>query len=302
MGNRYRPHSAQYVLNHLDYLVNTHGVNHFHFEDDNLTLDRERFHEILNGIEKRKIRLTWDTPNGVRADTLDRAVLEQCKRTGCVYLILGVESGDQHVLDHIIQKKLSLTTIFEIAACAGEVGIDLRSFFVIGFPGETRTHIANTFEVALRLHKKFRVQPNLMFATPLLGTRLFDICHEKGYLTEPVTPAALAVSTSGRGIIQTEHFDPDQLCDLRDRFSQQNRKIYLANFVKGLFRSPRFVLYILLNALKKTKGIRACCADTVLFYHFLRSSPNTPLKNSSHSGSRGRIFPRRIRAAPSDVA
>ena len=302
MGKTYRAHSARYVLDHLEYLVTTYGVNHFHFEDDNLTLDRERFYQILDGIEKRNIRLTWDTPNGVRADTLDREILEKCKRTGCVYLIMGVESGDQYVLDHIIQKKLSLATIFEVAERAQEVGIDLRSFFIIGFPGETKTHIKTTIEVALRLHKKFRVQPNLMFATPLLGTRLFDICLEKGYLTGPVTPAALAVSTSRRGMIKTEDFDPDELCDLRDRFNRKNRQIHLTNFVKGLFRSPRLLFYIFLNALKNRKLARTYCADTVLFYHFLKSSRHAPLRNRDKPGNRARVTQRRIGVARSDVA
>lgn len=302
MGKTYRAHSARYVLDHLEYLVNTYGVNHFHFEDDNLTLDRERFYQILDGIEKRNIRLTWDTPNGVRADTLDREILEKCKRTGCVYLIMGVESGDQYVLDHIIQKKLSLANIFEVAECAHAVGIDLRSFFVIGFPGETKAQIKTTIEVALRLHRKFRVQPNLMFATPLLGTRLFDICLEKGYLAEPVTPASLAVSTSRRGMIKTDDFDPDELCVLRDRFSAENRQIRVANFVKGLFRSPRLALYVLLNALKNRKLARTYCADTVLFYHFLKSYRQKQLGDPNKPGNRARVLQRQIGVARSDVA
>jgi magnesium-protoporphyrin IX monomethyl ester (oxidative) cyclase len=301
MGKAYRAHSAKYVLDHLEYLVNTHKVNHFHFEDDNLTLDRERFVQILDGIEKRNLRLTWDTPNGVRADTLDREILEKCKRTGCVYLILGIESGDQHVLDHIIQKKLSLSNIFEVAERAQAVGIDLRSFFIIGFPGETKAQINTTLGLALRLHKEFRVQPNLMFATPLLGTRLYDICHGRGYLTGPVTPASLAVSTSRRGMIKTEDFDPDELCDLRDRFSRNSRRIHVVNFIKGLLGTPLLLLYIFRSTLKNPKGARTACADTVLFYHFLKSAGPASQRNKSKPENSTCVVERRWGAARSDV-
>jgi magnesium-protoporphyrin IX monomethyl ester (oxidative) cyclase len=272
MGKTYRAHSARYVLDHLEYLVNAHGVIHVHFEDDNLTLDRDRFKQILDGIEKRDLRITWDTPNGVRADTLDRGMLQQCKRTGCVYLIVGIESGDQQVLDLIIQKQLSIDTILEVAEGAHEVGIDLRSFFIIGFPGETLAQIRTTLEVALRLHREFRIQPNLMFATPLMGTRLFDICRENGYLAGPVTPASLAVATSRRGMIQTPDFNPDELCDLRDRFNRKTRRYHVMHFVEGLLRSPRLLGYLLANAWMHPRRLRRYCSDTVLFHHFLKSS------------------------------
>jgi radical SAM superfamily enzyme YgiQ (UPF0313 family) len=290
MGRRYRAHSARYVLDHLELLVTTYGVNHVHFEDDNLTLDRERFFQILDGIEKRGLQLTWDTPNGVRADTLDREILEKCKRTGCVYLIMGVESGDQDVLNHVIRKQLSIDTIFAVAERAQDVGIDLRSFFIIGFPGETLAQIRTTLEVALRLHRRYRVQPSLMFATPLLGTRLYDICCEEGYLQEPVTPASLATATSRRGIIATPEFSPDDLCALRDRFNRDCRRIHQLNFVKGLLRAPRLLAYILTTAMKTSRRFRSCCADTALFYHFLKSPRPVP------SGSRNRP------AAPSPAA
>jgi radical SAM superfamily enzyme YgiQ (UPF0313 family) len=301
MGRRYRAHSAGYVLDHIEHLVSAYGVNHFHFEDDNLTLDRERFDRILDGIEKRGLALTWDTPNGVRADTLDRPLLEKCRRTGCVYLIMGVESGDQHVLDTIIDKKISLARVREVAELAGAIGIDLRSFFVIGFPGETRDQIQNTLAFALDLHRRFRVQPNLMFATPLVGTRLFDICVEKGYLAGPVSASSLAVSTSRRGIIRTEDFDPQALGLLRERFDKENRRIFRANFLKGLLRAPRLIFHILREALTNTRGWRAACADTVLFHHFLNSPRNRRPSRSPGPVGRARIPGPRRDPLPSDA-
>jgi anaerobic magnesium-protoporphyrin IX monomethyl ester cyclase len=301
MGKRYRAHSARYVLDHLETLVNAYGVNHVHFEDDNLTLDRDRFFQILDGIERRGLRLTWDTPNGVRADTLDREILEKCRRTGCVYLIMGVESGDQEVLDRVVRKQLSIDTIFAVAEQAQEVGIDLRSFFIIGFPGETLAQIRTTLEVALRLYRRYRVQPNLMFATPLPGTRLYDICREKGYLQQPVTPASLAAATSRRGIIATPEFDPDDLCALRDRFSRDCRRIHLVNFVKGLLRAPRLLVYILATAMKTTRRFRSCCADTVLFHHFLESARPVPPASRNRIAAPRSAAPRSPRAVPGDA-
>jgi len=271
MGKKWRANSPQYVLNHLEYLLERYNVKHIHFEDDNLTLQQKRLEKILDGIKEKGLNFTWDTPNGVRADILNRELLTKCRQTGCVYLIMGVESGDQYVLDHIIKKKLSLTKVINTCKMAKEVGIDMRSFYVIGFPGETLKHMKKTVDFALYLQGKFRIWPNLMVATPLIGTALFKECNEKGYFAKPVNPTTLAISTSGVGVIKTEDFDLDDISILKEYFNKKYRKIHYTNFVKGLFQSPKLIIYILLNSLKNMKRIKEFFADTVLFYYYLRN-------------------------------
>ena len=75
MGQGFRAHSAEYVLNHIQYVVDKYKVKNVFFEDDNLTLNIKRFEEICDGIIQRKIKIGWETPNGVRADCL---TLESC--------------------------------------------------------------------------------------------------------------------------------------------------------------------------------------------------------------------------------
>jgi len=183
---------------------------------------------------------------------------------------MGIESGDQYILDHIIKKKLSLTKAGKICKLAEDVGIDMRSFYVIGFPGETTKHMKKTVDFALYMQRRFRVWPNLMVATPLLGTALFRECSENGYLTKSVDPIALALSTSGVGMIETEDFDTDDIARLKEYFNRRYRRIHYTNFVKGLFHSPNLIVYILLNSFKDLRRTKEYCADTVLFYHYLR--------------------------------
>jgi radical SAM superfamily enzyme YgiQ (UPF0313 family) len=277
MGKKWRPHSPDYVLNHLQFLHEKYRINHVHFEDDNLTLNKNRFEKILDGIKTRGLKFTWDTPNGVRADTLDRALLEKSKQTGCSYLILGIESGDPYVLKKIIHKELSLKQVVRVCETAYEVGIDLRAFYVIGFPGETRQSMKKTIDFALGLQKKFKVWPNLMIATPLFGTALYKQCADNGLLAEAVDPLNLSTATSGRGIIKTKDFGPYDITRLMRYFNDRCRRIHYGNFVKGLFRHPVYVVYILLNSIKDYRRAKEFCADIVLFSssvrrHFLHSN------------------------------
>ena len=58
MGQKFRAHSAEYVLDHIQYVVDKFKVKNIFFEDDNLTLDIKRFEAICDGIiDAEKSRL-----------------------------------------------------------------------------------------------------------------------------------------------------------------------------------------------------------------------------------------------------
>jgi len=83
MGRGFRAHSASYVLKHIEYVVEKFDVKTIYFEDDNLTLDLARFEAICDGLIQRKIKVGWETPNGVRADCLNMQLLQKMKASGC---------------------------------------------------------------------------------------------------------------------------------------------------------------------------------------------------------------------------
>ena len=98
MGKKFRAHSVDYVVDHIDHLVKKYHVKTIYFEDDNLTFDIQRFEAICDKIIERDIKFQWETPNGVRADYLTLDLLKKMKNIGCQSVFVGVESGDQYVL------------------------------------------------------------------------------------------------------------------------------------------------------------------------------------------------------------
>ena len=140
----------------MEHLIRRYGVRHFHLEDDNVTLNKERFEKILLGIKERRWSITWDTPNGIRAEGLSKELLLLVKNSGCTYLIIGIESGNQRVLDSIVKKNLNLAAVEQAACLCKTIGIDLHAFYVVGFPGETRNEIEDTFRFADRMIKSLQ--------------------------------------------------------------------------------------------------------------------------------------------------
>lgn len=241
MGDRWRCHSIEYVLKHLELVVSKYNVRHIHFEDDNLTLDAQRFQGILNGLRQRKIDITWDTPNGIRADTLTKELLQESKKSGCTYIILGVESGDQRVLSEIINKSLDLTKVIKVAQWCKEIGLDAMTFFVIGFPGETLRDMKKTIDFALELMSKYDMTPTIFIATPLIGTRLYEVCQEKGYLRKEPSSDNLAMVTGGGGeesLVETKDFGPVEITAMMRRFIQGYKIIFLRNILLFMLKNP----------------------------------------------------------------
>lgn len=117
-GRGWRARSAGNVLEEIDYWYSSHGVRHFEFEDDNLTLKPDRARAIFEGMTSRFPGITWAAHNGVRIDTLDDDLLGLMKRSGCLQLNLAIESGNAVVLA-AMNKKLSLEKVEQVVRCCG---------------------------------------------------------------------------------------------------------------------------------------------------------------------------------------
>ena len=243
MGKIWRAHSEQYVVKHIEHVINNYGVEHIHFEDDNLTLDVKRFEGILDRIIQKGIKFSWDTPNGIRADRLTKDLLKKIKETGCTNLIIGVESGDQFILDNVIGKHLRLDGVINTARMCKELGIPLSAFYVIGFPSEKKENIKQTIDLALRLKREFAVHMYLFVATPLYGTRLYDICIERGYLTRELTPRALSEATqvNGAGLIQTEDFTADEIKEIALSAVAAHERLTMFSYIKNPWTTLRAI-------------------------------------------------------------
>lgn len=238
LGRKWRAHSVEYVRMHIEYLISKYGIRHIHFEDDNISANVKRFKGLLEAFQNLGNVFSWDTPNGVRVDTLSKEILRDCKRSGCVYLVFGVESGNQSVLDRIVGKKLDLDTVTKAAAWCREISLDAMSFFVIGFPGETRRDMKDTVDFALRLQREYDVNPGLFVATPLPGTRLERICIEKGLLESEPSPDILAKITQGAVILDGDTFSAEDVREMRDKFLKGYRRNVVTNLAAFLSRNP----------------------------------------------------------------
>jgi radical SAM superfamily enzyme YgiQ (UPF0313 family) len=241
MGQGFRAHSVDYVVNHVEHVVNKYKVKTIFFEDDNLTFDIKRFDAICDRITEKKIKFKWETPNGIRADYLTLDLLKKMKRSGCQSVFFGVESGDQHVLDDIISKSLDLNAVMNVAKMCKDIGLATAAFYIIGFPGEKKEDMMKTVEFALKLKKEYDVGMLLHVATPSCGTRLYYECKKKGYIKENLTPRAFAEvrQTQGNPLIGTEDFTAVEVKEIATLAMKRYQRISMINYFKNPTKTLR---------------------------------------------------------------
>ncbi len=240
-GNRYRARSAENVLDEIELLVKEYKIKEIQFCDDNLILNKERAERIFQGIIDRRLKIFWSTPNGITLWRLDEELLKLMKASGCYELDLAIESGNQEVLSKIIKKPLNLARVESLARSIQKLKIRTHSFFIVGFPGETKEQIRQTFSFARKLNL---TSAGFYIANPLPGSKLYDICKKMGYLKEGFDFETINFNKSN---YETPEFASRELENIRD-------KEYFIFNLGLLFRNPllfiqRYLLFIITNPL-----------------------------------------------------
>jgi len=182
---RIRYRSPDNVVDEIEYMMRRHGVREVHFEDDNLTLKRSHVEGICQRLLNRGVDVTWATPNGIRVDTLDLALVQLMKRSGCYSVAFGIESADPEILRRC-GKRTSIDRIEQAIALARGAGMITQGFFIFGLPGETEATIRRTIDFA-RHSKLDKAQFLLLDVMPgsalwnELGDRVPDLASYQSY-------------------------------------------------------------------------------------------------------------------------
>lgn len=172
---------ADRILNDVEVLVRKFGVDGILFSEDNFFTDENRVKAICEGLISRGLKIRWSTD--ARIDKIIKFPDEYfllLKKSGCVKLYLGAESGDQDVLD-LIDKRIKVEDTLRVADLLDRHKIIAEFFLIVGFPLNPERDLKKTMEMMRRIKERYpNHQATPFLYTPYPGTRLFDIAVEKG--------------------------------------------------------------------------------------------------------------------------
>ena len=118
------------------------------FIDDTFTYDGVRLKEICKSVKHYGFK-AWRC--WTRVDRVDEDMFPMMKDAGCVHVAFGIESGSQHMLN-VMGKGTTVEQNTHAIKLAQKAGLDVRAFFMIGFPGETKESIETTMKYIQDMH------------------------------------------------------------------------------------------------------------------------------------------------------
>jgi len=140
-GNRVRFRSIDKVIEELLLLINQYGYTNIIFEDDNFCLKHDRVRTICKEIIERKLDINIRICP--RADSVNNNLLDLLHKAGITEISFGIESGSQTMLNNM-QKGTNIQTFKKAIHASKEVGMLVKIYLIVGFPGETEETLEET--------------------------------------------------------------------------------------------------------------------------------------------------------------
>lgn len=109
--------------------------------------------------------------------------LTDLKKSGCTELFIGIESGSSRILKSM-NKTTDIKLIKENLSKLFSAKINVKGYFIFGYPGETKHDAEKTYNLAIDLNKlsikygaKFRT--SVFQFRPYYGTEIYEQLNKK---------------------------------------------------------------------------------------------------------------------------
>jgi radical SAM superfamily enzyme YgiQ (UPF0313 family) len=161
----------------VEILVNKYGVNCLQILDDTFAISKERVASLSKMLEERDLLDKVHFYNSfIRANLVDADIVRELKRMGTSTVFIGIESGNQRVLNFLKNGTLKIEDIKRAVELFNREEIYVVGSFMLFSPGETKKSLDQTY----RLAEWFSQQKSALgllasVTTPYPGTELWSL-------------------------------------------------------------------------------------------------------------------------------
>lgn len=224
-GQNYRTRSPANMVDEIEYLIHTFGIDSIIFHDDTFNLENERVIEFCNLLIDRKIHINWLANSRPNLITLETA--RKMRQAGCRIIAYGIESGNQDILDSM-KKNVKIKVVRETIANTWKAGIIPFAYLMIGWFNETKEQLLDTINFCV----SNRIKGDFSFFTPLPNTPAFNQVKSKEDLFEEEEVLARWGNWHRQLIFNVSSISDRELISLK-RYAE--RKIFFSDLVGNIF-------------------------------------------------------------------
>lgn len=161
-GNRYQPTPASIALQELQQLISKYQPRLLHL------LDNALLPALLQRLIEQPPGVPWYGFVRFEQQLEDPVFCQALRHSGCVMLKLGIESGDQAVLDRL-HKGIELSAAGRILENLREAGIAVYGYLLFGTPAEDEVAARHTLAFVRKHHQAITFLNLAIFNMPLFG-------------------------------------------------------------------------------------------------------------------------------------
>lgn len=177
-GRKVRFRSVKNIIREIKILNQKYGVTLFIPEDDLFTADQKRLLTILRAVKDLNIHgLELQFPNNLHINTTTEEIIDALIGCGTNIFNFAVESGSEYVQKNVIKKYVDLRKARDLVKLCHQKKVIARCCFVIGFPGESKKLLNETYQYMKKLEADWCV---ISIATPLIGSEMYQQFLDRG--------------------------------------------------------------------------------------------------------------------------
>ena len=203
LGKYVRYFSAERSIKEIEAALEVLKSDSVLFLSDTFGVDSEWMEQFLTLYQER-IKLPYIVllrPELATEKNIRILGKHQCNTVG-----IGIESGSERVRKEILNRRYSNEQLLRIADELHDNGIKVRTFNMIGLPGENEAEIWET----ISLNRQMKVEyPRGAIFTPFPNTRIVDYAKERGFLGEDFSFNSIPNSILSHSILK--HIDTNRI-------------------------------------------------------------------------------------------
>lgn len=220
-GDKVRYRSPENIAGEIKELQDKYDARLIIFHDDTMTANKEWLLRVCDEIKPLGIK--WECQG--RVNTIDKEMVTKMKKSGCVVIRFGVESGSQTILNGL-RKGITVQQIKDAFRVCRDVGIETQAHIMIGSPHESLESIKATRKLVAE------IKPTRLYCTITTPMPMTQLWEDMGMTEKHVNWADFNPSGQ-KSMMEIENLSSEQIAAIRN-------DILKKFWVKRLF-SPRFV-------------------------------------------------------------
>lgn len=172
-GTRYVMRSIPSIAKEMEEAIQKHKVTNFDFQDLSTSINKKWFKSLLENLIEKFPGITWEMSVGTRSEILDEEILLLLKKSGVKQLAYAPETGSPE-MSKKIQKRLDHKKLYDSIKTASQLGIEIKTNTIIGFPDESIKDLILTLWMTLKLGWYGTKNVCIFIFSPYPGSILFD--------------------------------------------------------------------------------------------------------------------------------